>query len=287
MSDLRETIGLVGVGLLGTALAERLLRAGFDVLGFDLDVQRLEHLQSLGGKAAASLDQVPGRTRRIVLSLPHDGVAGEVIEAMRPMLAEGAIIIDTTTGHPGAMQTLAERLAGQGYEYLDATVAGSSQQARDGNAMLLVGGRKAAFAACRDLLSALAGDVRHVGPPGSGARMKLVVNLALGLNRAVLAETLAFARRMGVDPRQALDILRAGPAYSRVMDTKGEKMLEGDFAPQARLAQHLKDVRLILQAGNDCNASLPLSTLHRQLLELLVEQGFADADNSAILRAFE
>jgi 3-hydroxyisobutyrate dehydrogenase-like beta-hydroxyacid dehydrogenase len=117
--------------------------------------------------------------------------------------------------------------------------------------------------------------------------MKLVVNLVLGLNRAVLAEGLALARSCGLDPSAALEIPRAGPAASRVMDVKGTKMLSGDFTPQARLAQHLKDVHLILKMGHDCGARVPLSALHRDLLEGLAAQGYHDADNSAIIRAFD
>lgn len=117
--------------------------------------------------------------------------------------------------------------------------------------------------------------------------MKLAVNLVLGLHRAVLAEGLAFAEACGLDPRQTLEILKSGPAASRVMDVKGEKMLTGDFALEARLSQHLKDVRLILDAGRAARSPLPLSTLHAELLQALVERGCGDLDNSAIRKAFE
>ena len=103
----------------------------------------------------------------------------------------------------------------------------------------------------------------HVGPWGSGARTKLVVNLVLGLNRAVLAEGLAFARRCGLDPAAVLEMLQSGAAYSRVMDAKGRKMIDGDFTPEAKLAQHLKDVRLILAEGDRTGAALPLSAAAR------------------------
>jgi 3-hydroxyisobutyrate dehydrogenase-like beta-hydroxyacid dehydrogenase len=127
----------------------------------------------------------------------------------------------------------------------------------------------------------------HVGPWGSGARTKLVVNLVLGLNRAALAEGLAFARACGLDLPAVLDVLRSGAAYSRAMDTKGRKMIEGDFAPEARLAQHLKDVRLILDAGRRSGATLPLSELHERLLAGQTDRGLGDLDNSAVIRAFE
>ena len=126
----------------------------------------------------------------------------------------------------------------------------------------------------------------HVGPCGSGIRMKLVFNLVLGLNRAVLAESLAFASRYGLSSRQALEILKVGPSYSRVMDTKGPKMLRRDFEPEARLSQHLKDVRLILAAGESCGAKLPLSELHSRLLADAERLGFGAADNSAIFESF-
>jgi 3-hydroxyisobutyrate dehydrogenase-like beta-hydroxyacid dehydrogenase len=116
--------------------------------------------------------------------------------------------------------------------------------------------------------------------------MKLVLNLVLGLNRAVLAEGLCYAAAAGVDPAAALEILKAGPAYSRVMDTKGQKMLAGDFTAEARLSQHLKDVRLILESGARAGASLPLSSVHRALLEKAEAAGFGAADNSAVIKAF-
>lgn len=117
--------------------------------------------------------------------------------------------------------------------------------------------------------------------------MKLVVNLVLGLNRAILAEGLMFAQACGIDPSVALEVLEAGPAFSRVMETKGPKMLARDFSPHARLHQHLKDVRLILAAAERNNANIPLSTLHSSLLESLDLHGFGSEDNAAILRAFE
>jgi len=117
--------------------------------------------------------------------------------------------------------------------------------------------------------------------------MKLVANLALGLHRAVLAETLTFAQACGVSPTDALEVLKAGAAYSRVMDDKGEKMLHHDFTVEAKLSQHLKDVRLILAEAHTGNAKVPLSQIHRQLLERLDGFGYGDLDNSAIIMAYE
>jgi 3-hydroxyisobutyrate dehydrogenase-like beta-hydroxyacid dehydrogenase len=169
--------------------------------------------------------------------------------------------------------------------FLDATIAGSSVQVSDGQVIVMVGGSEEAFRSAHKLLASFAREVFHVGPWGSGSRMKLVVNLAIGLNRAALAEALVLAKALELNPQSALAILKASPAYSTVMDTKGPKMLSGDFTPEARLSQHLKDVRLILQAAARTGVDLPLSTTHCQLLERAEASGLGELDNAAIIRA--
>jgi 3-hydroxyisobutyrate dehydrogenase-like beta-hydroxyacid dehydrogenase len=286
MSD--TTVGLIGLGLVGSALAERLLAAGFVVIGHDVDAGRRDELRARGGTAAASAAEVAGAACRIILSLPNSEIVRAVINPLRNPLAArpGSIVVDTTTGDPEPTAELGALLAADHVAYLDATIAGSSAQVRSGEVLVIAGGEPSAFTACRDLFATFAARAFHVGPWGSGARMKLVVNLVLGLNRAVLAEGLSLARSCGLDPAAALEILRAGPAASRVMETKGPKMLAEDFTPQARLGQHLKDVRLILKLGEAGSARLPFSAVHRDLLERLVAEGYHDADNSAIIRAF-
>ena len=117
--------------------------------------------------------------------------------------------------------------------------------------------------------------------------MKLVSNLVLGLNRAALAEGLWLGKVLGLEPQVVLAVLRESMAYSRIMDTKGEKMIDGNFAPQARLSQHHKDVRLMLQAAARAGVDLPLTQTHARLLELAERAGYGAQDNSAIIRAFE
>lgn len=279
-----KSIGVVGLGLLGSAIAQRLLRGGFLVVGFDLRDQACRELESMGGSAAPL--PVVARQPCVLLSLPDSDVVERVIAQIEPALTSGQVILDTTTGDPEGTAALGERLQRRGVDYADVTVLGSSEQARQGDVIVMAGGRREALASCEDVLQAFARRWFHVGPCGSGARMKLVVNLVLGLNRAVLAEGLSFARRCGLDDRAALEILRDGAAYSRVMDVKGEKMLTGDFAPQARLAQHLKDVRLILEQAGRVGAAVPLSEVHAGLLQRVVELGGGDDDNSAVIRAY-
>jgi 3-hydroxyisobutyrate dehydrogenase-like beta-hydroxyacid dehydrogenase len=278
---------MVGLGLLGTALVERFLRAGYPVLGFDIDPGRRQFLADLGGSPAGSAAEVARGCDRLVLSLPDSPVVERVLEEMAADLRVGQFIVDTTTGDPERTALLGAALAERGIRYLDATIAGSSEQVRSGEVLVLVGGEPQASEACADLFRCFAHRWFHLGPEGSGARMKLVVNLVLGLNRAVLAEGLAFARACGLNLDDTLSILQASPAWSRVMDTKGRKMIDRDFQPQARLAQHLKDVRLILAQAERVQAKVPLAMLHRELLEEVETAGHGGDDNSAIIRAYD
>lgn len=277
-----KPIGLVGIGLMGIVLAERLMRAGFSVLGWDINPDCRRRFAEQNGRVASGLDEVFSTSDRILLSLPsHENVA-EVLDAVSPALHGGQTIIDLSTGDPSAAAQRAQALASRQIDYLDATVSGSSEQLRSGVAVLLVGAENHSFAACRDVLDCLGQKVFHTGVPGSGAKMKLVTNLVLGLNRAALAEGLCFAEHLGLDLKLSLHLLRESMSYSRIMDGKGEKMLLRDFSPQARLSQHLKDVRLMVSAAGP-GAYLPLTGVHQKLLERAEEIGLGALDNSVII----
>lgn len=279
-------IGVIGLGLLGSAIAKRLLAAGFPVCGFDIDAGCRARLDAAGGTVAGSAYEVAAACRSIILSLPDSRVVGAVLGDVEARLSDRRLFIDTTTGDPDDTVKCSERLAERGHDFLDASVGGSSKLLEAGQAILMVGGDSDVFQRSSGMLRAIGERVFHVGPAGAGIRMKLVFNLVLGLNRAALAEGLAFASRYGLSGLQALEILEAGPAHSRAMDNKGRKMIAREFAPEARLSQHLKDVRLILAAGEGCGAHLPLSLLHRQLLEHAESLGFGASDNSAIIESF-
>ena len=280
-----KSIGLVGLGLLGSALADRLLSEGWSVSGFDVDADCRNSLSQAGGVALNRFEDVAGFDV-ILLSLPTSQVVADVVSSLKNQLRAGQTIVDTTTGNPAEVESVADLLAGLGIDYLDATVGGSSQQARDGDVIIMAGGSVDAFDRCIALFDDLAKRTFHLGPAGSGSRMKLAVNLVLGLNRAVLAEGLGYAESLGLDPATTLEVLQASPAASAVMETKGEKMLQREFKPQARLAQHLKDVKVILDTGQAVGANLPMSAVNQTLLKKLVESGNGDLDNSAIVKAF-
>jgi 3-hydroxyisobutyrate dehydrogenase-like beta-hydroxyacid dehydrogenase len=279
-------IGIIGLGLVGNAIAQRLRAAGYEVVGFDVATERNAELTALGGRAAASAAEVFRASERVILSLPTSDIVRNVLQPLSDIFT-GKTIVDTTTGDPEATDQIGQTLASHRADYLVATIAGSSTQVSRGEVIVMTGGLEELANRCDELLGTFSRQRFYVGSWLAAARMKLVVNLVLGLNRAVLAEGLSFAKACGIEPRRALEVLKAGPAFSRVMEIKGDRMVSGNFTAEARLAQHAKDVRLVLEQGEQLAARLPLSTLHSDLLARLIELGFGDEDNSAIIRAFD
>ena len=283
---MQEAIGVIGIGLVGTALAENLLKSGFDVVGFDIAEQKRGHLEQLGGKAVFSPQDVARQTNRVILSLWNTDVVRDVIEGPDGLLQSGnppPYIIDTTTGDPEQTEALAQGLFEQNIHFLDATISGSSQQIRKREGVFMVGGDRAAFDVCCDLFDTLAEKYFYVGPSGNGSKAKLASNVILGLNRLVLAEGLVIAEKLGLDLVTFLPLLKATPAYSCAMDVKGQKMVESNFAPQSKIIQHHKDLDIILEYAQKTGQELPLTRLHKQILEDLIAAGDGELDTSAVI----
>jgi 3-hydroxyisobutyrate dehydrogenase-like beta-hydroxyacid dehydrogenase len=285
-----STIGLVGLGLVGTAIAERLLAENFNVIGFDIESAKRKHIEKLGAKVVKNPAQVAEQTDLIILSLPNTEVVLKVVEGPDGILESKRLpkyIIDTTTGDPDETAALAQRLKEKEIHFLDAPFSGSSRQVRDKEITFMVGGERRAYEKCRDIFQTLGTNIFYLGDSGNGSKAKLASNLILGLNRLALAEGLVFASRLGLDPKVFLELLKVSPAYSATMDTKGKKMLERDFTTEARLRQHHKDVSIMLKYSEKLGQELPLSRMHLDVLKKAIEAGDGDLDNSAVIREIE
>ncbi len=277
-------VGVVGIGLVGLAIVERLRAARIKVLGYDVDAARRDALVSAGGIAAASANDVFGSCDNIVLALYDGGQTSAVMREAIAVLTPGTLVLDCGTGDPDQVVALAVRLAARGVRLVDGPLSGSSQQIREGAAVMMMGGDREACDALEPVLAAIAPRHFLLGPPGSGARAKLATNLLLGLNRAALAEALVFAEALGIDLPSFLELCRATPAYSRAIDAKGMRMIEGEFAPpQSRITQQRKDLHLILEAAQRAGHTLPLTTTHAALLDAAVAEGAGDLDTAAII----
>lgn len=290
MTQRQGPIGLIGAGLMGTACAKRLLAAGFEVLGYDVDARKLDAIAALGATAARSAADVARACDRVVLAVFNTEQVEDTIEgprgllASRPPEAPPFTAICVSTCDPDRVAALAARLPAGRLRYVEAPVSGTSDQTARGDALGLIGGEAAAVEAARDILSAICPRWHHLGAVGNGGRAKLAINLVLGVNRAVLAEGLVLAERMGLAPQKFLEVARDSAAYSQVMDIKGAKMVTGDFAPQGYVTQSLKDFTLMLELARRLKQRLPLAETYADLMEACVAAGEGALDNSAVIR---
>jgi len=274
-------VGMIGLGLMGTALAARLIEAGVPVIGFDIDPARCK---TFAGETAVSAAEVMAHCRTMVVAVFD---AKQVEAVLRDVRGAGLaqIIICVTTAAPHEITDIARRAAALRLHFVEAPISGTSAEVRDGTAMALTSGRTEAVDAAKPILDVLCPRQTYVGKIGDAARTKLAINLILQNNRAVLAEGIAFAESMGLDAAAFLATARESAAYSRVMDTKGEKMLVREFAAQSHISQTLKDAELILEAGRLHKQHLPISLVQTALLRAAITLAGPDADSAAVIEA--
>jgi len=274
-------VGLIGVGLMGEVYAQRLMAAGFGVIGFDLDAERIKRLVQIGGRTG-SLAEIARQCDPIVVAVFSTDQVEDVIEGGLMPAAAGKLVICTSTCDPDRIAALGTRV-GRDVRFLEVPVSGTSAQVRHGDGVGLVGGDAAVAQVAAPVLDALFPKRFHIGKIGDGGRAKLAINLILGLNRLALAEGLVFASRLGLDPTAFLEVARASAAASQVMDTKGPKMVAGDFSPEGRVRQTLKDANLMLDQARAIGQELPLLEVHAAVLEACVGHGESEKDNSIVI----
>lgn len=293
MAANKNTVGLIGIGLIGTALSRRLLSAGYPVLGYDVDERKIETLKSLGGAAARSIGEVAERCQRILVAVFDTDQVEAVLEGPAGILSAGIdndaqkIVLVASTCDPSRIARLTERMERRGICLLETPLSGASEQVARGEATCFVAGTSSGEAAVADILAAICRRSYNVGAAGNAGKTKLAINLILGINRAALAEGLVFAERIGLPLDAFLDIARGSAAYSQIMDVKGEKMIRGDFSTQGKVSQSLKDFSLILAAAAQHGQTLPFARVYAELMRACIAAGEADSDNSVIIRQIQ
>jgi len=282
-----DRIGLVGLGLLGSAIAQRLLGADYRVLGYDVVPDKRAAFAYPGAAAADSLADVAAACRVVIVAVFDTGQVETVVEGPGGLLGSAArVAICMSTCDPDRIGALASRAAKRGLGLLDYPVSGTSAQVARGEGLGLAAGDPGVIDAVGPVLSAICPRRHTLGPAGNGSRAKLAINLILGLNRAAIAEGLAFGERLGLERARLLAVARDSAAYSQVMDVKGALWAENRFAPpQSRVDQSLKDFELMLAMGERIGLALPLARLYRSLLADCVAHGEAAFDNAAIINA--
>ncbi len=267
-------------------MSGRLIDADVPLIGFDIEPARGENLKATGGMVATSVSELAGRSATIIVAV-YSGdqvevLFGEIENAAGPVRPT---VVCTTTCGPDEMIRLARRAAGARIPFVEAPISGTSAEVRDGTATALVAGETGAIESVGTLLDILCPRRVRVGPVGDASRTKLAINLILQNNRAALAEGIAFAERLGLDGRAFLAAARESAGYSRVMDTKGEKMLTRDFRPQSHISQTLKDAEMILEEAGRLGLLLPMTTTQAELLRAAIALEGPDSDSAAVIEA--
>ena len=283
-------IGIVGLGLMGTAMSQKLMQEGHRVRGFDIDQSRLDALAENGGAPTGSAAEAAEDAQFVIISLLYSHVVRETClgdGGISSVARDGLIIIDTSTASPDDSEKLGKDLRKKNIGFLDASLSGSRNNVLDGQIVSVVGGEESDFEAAKPILAEFARSIHHMGPNGAGARTKLVINLVLGLTRLALSEGLVLGMKSGLEMEGLLEVLKDSAAYSKAMDQRGPRMIHADYDnPLSRIKQHHKDVRLMLEQGQKLGSPMLLSTVHQQVLQAAELGGLADADTAAIIEVF-
>jgi putative dehydrogenase len=284
-----QTIGFIGLGAIGTPMAANLARAGFDVCGYDVRQEAVAALVGAGGKPATSATEAAAGADLLILMVVNAAQAEQVLfgGGAAAALPAGGIVALMSTCPPGAVADLAERVEALGRGFVDAPVSGGVAGARSATLTIMAAATAALLDRARPAFAALGDKIFHVGEkPGQGAAVKTVNQLLCGVHIAAAAEALALAARMGVDPVVALRILSGSSAASWMLGDRGPRMLEADPELTSAIDIFVKDLSIVLEAGCEAKAPLPLAALAHQLFLATSGRGDGGADDSQVIRTY-
>ncbi len=285
-----ETVGFIGLGIMGKPMAKNLMEAGYDLVVNNRSPEKAEELAGEGATAAATPREVAEGCDVVITMLPdspqvEEVLAGEdgVFEGVR----EGALIVDMSTISPVVTESLAKGAKEKGASLLDAPVSGGDVGAIEGTLSIMVGGEEADFERAKPLFDVMGKTVTHVGPTGAGQVTKAANQIVVALTIEAVSEALVLGSKGGVSPEKILDVLGGGLAGNKVMEVKREKFLSHTFDPGFRSELHHKDLGIALAAGREYGVALPVTAIVDQMLLTMRRKGWGGEDHSALLRIIE
>lgn len=288
-----STVGIVGLGIMGSTWARHLLAAGFDVVGYDIVPERVADLARGGGSGAGSPAEVAGRAPVVVTSLDRPQALADVVSGPDGIvraegLVDGLVVAETSTFPLEAKHAARERLAEASITMLDCTISGTGHQARERDIAVYASGDPEAIARCRPVFDAVARVTHEVGAFGNGSRMKFVANHLVAVHNLATAEALLLAARSGLDLEQVLTVIADGAGNSRMWEVRGPIMVERRYdEPGARLSMFMKDVDIIGSHAAEVSAPLPLFSAALPLYAAAIAQGRAEQDAAALIAVLE
>ena len=289
-SDARPTIGLIGLGIMGRPMARNLMKAGYQLVVHNRSRGPVDELAGEGAAAAGSAREVAERAEVTITMLPDSPDVEAVLTGPDGVFAgarEGRIVIDMSTISPTVTQRLVEQGRERGLRMLDAPVSGGDKGAIAGTLSIMVGGDAAVFEECRPIFEAMGKTIVHVGPNGAGQTVKACNQIVVALAYEAISEALVLGARAGVDPAKIIQVLNGGLAATRVMELRGQTMVEHNFAPGFKIKLHHKDLGIALETGQAYGVPLPATALVDQMMVALRAAGREDLDHSALLTYIE
>jgi 2-hydroxy-3-oxopropionate reductase len=285
----KETIGFIGLGIMGAPMATHLLRAGHEMVVYNRTPSKMEPLVGLGAEAGRSCTDVAERSE-VIISMVGDSPDVECVYVGDTGVLKGAkpgtLLIDMSTISPVTAVKVAKAAAEKGCPMLDAPVSGGDVGARNATLSIMVGGEPEVFERARPVLELLGTPVL-CGLSGAGQTVKACNQIQVALNFIGMAEALVLGAKAGVDPAIVVKVLSAGLAQSRVMDVRGPRIIKGDFEPGFRSRFHYKDLNIIRETARAYGCCLPASALAHELFSAMQAKGWGDLDHSAVIKVIE
>ena len=285
-----ERIGFIGLGAMGKPMARNLMKAGYTLNLLTRTRAKVEDLLAAGGTWYSTPKEIAQNSDVVITMLPDTPdvvqvVTGKdgVLEAARP----GTLIIDMSTISPVTARKLARDAQARGCDFLDAPVSGGEGGAINGTLSIMVGGSEAAFARALPILQAMGKTILRIGDAGTGQTCKAANQIVTSITIAAISEALVFAAKCGADPAKVRQALLGGSAQSRLLETAGQRMLDRNFKPGFRMALHRKDLDIVLAAGKEYGAPLPIATQVREMMTEMLNTGRGDMDNSSLVLLLE
>lgn len=285
----KETIGFVGLGIMGNPMSGHLLIAGHKVICYDVFPKAIERVVANGAEAGASPKDVASKADVVISMVPDSPDVEAVYLGENGVLAgakPGTLLIDMSTISPVTAVAVAKAAAEKGCPMLDAPVSGGETGAQTAKLSIMVGGDPEVFERAVPIFE-LMGTPTLCGESGAGQTVKACNQIQVAMNFIGLAEALVLGAKAGVQPEIIIKVLSAGYAQTRVMDARGPRMIKGDYAPGFRSRFHYKDLNIIREAAKAYGASLPASALAHELFTAMQANGWGDLDHSAVVKVIE
>ncbi|HXR07921.1 MAG TPA: 2-hydroxy-3-oxopropionate reductase [Candidatus Acidoferrum sp.] len=286
---MKMKIGFIGLGIMGKPMAKNLLKAGYEVVCFDIVAENVASTTAAGAKAAASCKAVAEQCSIVITMLPNSPHVKQAVLGPGGVLEgakAGTILIDMSSIAPLASQEIAQACSAKAVKMIDAPVSGGEPKAMDGTLSIMVGGDEGVFNSVKDILLRMGANAVYCGPIGAGNTTKLANQVIVACNIAACAEAFTLARKAGVDPARVLDAIKGGLAGSTVMNAKVPMMLQGNFKPGFKIDLHIKDLANALDTGHGVGAPMPLTAAVMEMMQTLKADGCGQNDHSALARYY-